>query len=301
MRLTLFHGRGGALGRGGGPTGQAVLAQAPGSVADRFKVTEEGEVIFARYGRAVIAKRHLEQVTSAWAPLASSPAADREEQQASLRFRGRRTGSAGGPGAPSVLVEADGFAAWFARISPCRRWRPADRVPPGPAGRGGRQPRGPAGDPLGVRVVADAGEPARLVRAGQRDRGGEPARRPGGHGAGLRAGVRGVAAAAGAARQRGNEPRQNGPRDRREVPRARWPGRSTAHVLAEYDPTMRSPAVTHHGRLLGRPVLSRAVALRDPYVDALSHLQCGRGGAARTGRGRPAERDAGWSGCSCSP
>ena len=61
----LFHGRGGALGRGGGPAGRAVLAQAPGSVDGRFKVTEQGEVIFARYGHPVIGQRHLEQVTSA--------------------------------------------------------------------------------------------------------------------------------------------------------------------------------------------------------------------------------------------
>ena len=65
VRLTLFHGRGGALGRGGGPAGRAVLAQAPGSVNGSFKVTEQGEVIFARYGQPAIAKRHLEQVSSA--------------------------------------------------------------------------------------------------------------------------------------------------------------------------------------------------------------------------------------------
>src|SRR5262249_56635436 len=62
VRLTLFHGRGGALGRGGGPAGRAVLAQAPGSVDGRFKVTEQGEVIFARYGHPAIAQRHLDQV-----------------------------------------------------------------------------------------------------------------------------------------------------------------------------------------------------------------------------------------------
>ena len=72
VRLTLFHGRGGALGRGGGPAGRAVLAQAPGSVNGSFKVTEQGEVIFARYGQQAIAKRHLEQVSSA-VLLASSP------------------------------------------------------------------------------------------------------------------------------------------------------------------------------------------------------------------------------------
>ena len=63
ISLVLFHGRGGALGRGGGPAGRAVLAQAPGSVDGRFKVTEQGEVIFARYGHPVIGQRHLEQVT----------------------------------------------------------------------------------------------------------------------------------------------------------------------------------------------------------------------------------------------
>src|SRR5581483_5472096 len=65
IHLTLFHGRGGSLGRGGGPVNRAILAQPPGSVARRFKVTEQGEVVFARYGNSRIAMRHLEQVTSA--------------------------------------------------------------------------------------------------------------------------------------------------------------------------------------------------------------------------------------------
>src|SRR5690606_35546592 len=65
ITLTLFHGRGGALGRGGGPANRAVLAQPPGSVDGRFKLTEQGEVIFARYGEPVIASRHIEQVAAA--------------------------------------------------------------------------------------------------------------------------------------------------------------------------------------------------------------------------------------------
>jgi len=63
--LTLFHGRGGAIGRGGGPAGRAILAQAPGSVAGRLKLTEQGEVIAARYGNLAIARRELEQLTGA--------------------------------------------------------------------------------------------------------------------------------------------------------------------------------------------------------------------------------------------
>ncbi len=118
IRLTLFHGRGGALGRGGGPAGRAVLAQAPGSVNGSFKVTEQGEVIFARYGQQAIAKRHLEQVGSA-VLLASSGRIASRTAAAAETYRdvaGRIDEAA--CAAFRQLVEADGFADWFARISP---------------------------------------------------------------------------------------------------------------------------------------------------------------------------------------
>lgn len=63
--LTLFHGRGGAVGRGGGPANRAIRAQPPSSLAGRFRVTEQGETISARYGRAEIAFRDLEQTANA--------------------------------------------------------------------------------------------------------------------------------------------------------------------------------------------------------------------------------------------
>ena len=118
VRLTLFHGRGGALGRGGGPAGRAVLAQAPGSVDGRFKVTEQGEVIFARYANPVIAQRHLEQVTSA-VLLASSPVVGERNATAARRFRpvAERMETAA-LRAYRKLVETPGFAEWLARISP---------------------------------------------------------------------------------------------------------------------------------------------------------------------------------------
>jgi phosphoenolpyruvate carboxylase len=60
-----FHGRGGSLGRGGGPTNVAILALPPGTVGGRLKMTEQGEVLAAKYAVAEIAHRELELTTSA--------------------------------------------------------------------------------------------------------------------------------------------------------------------------------------------------------------------------------------------
>jgi phosphoenolpyruvate carboxylase len=159
VRLTLFHGRGGALGRGGGPAGRAVLAQAPGSVNGSFKVTEQGEVIFARYGQQVIAKQHRGGDL--------------------LLPRRRRPDRRSRP----LGLPRSGAGRRFRRLVRARQpargdRRPAHRIQAGQTRPGAGWPRRgghhgpdrPAGDPVGLRLVADPDEPARLVRPGQRAR-----------------------------------------------------------------------------------------------------------------------------------
>jgi phosphoenolpyruvate carboxylase len=63
--LTVFHGRGGAVGRGGGPANRAIRGQPRAALRGRFRVTEQGETIAVRYGRAEIARRDLEQMVNA--------------------------------------------------------------------------------------------------------------------------------------------------------------------------------------------------------------------------------------------
>lgn len=65
IQLTLFHGRGGTIARGGGPASRAIRAQPPGTINGRFRLTEQGEIISSRYANPVLAYRHLEQIVSA--------------------------------------------------------------------------------------------------------------------------------------------------------------------------------------------------------------------------------------------
>jgi phosphoenolpyruvate carboxylase len=65
VEATLFHGRGGTIGRGGGPTHLAILSQPPGSVEGRIRVTEQGEMIQAKFGLPSVARRTLEIYTAA--------------------------------------------------------------------------------------------------------------------------------------------------------------------------------------------------------------------------------------------
>src|SRR5689334_4475256 len=276
VRLTLFHGRGGALGRGGGPAGRAVLAQAPGPVNGSFKVTEQGEVIFARYGQPAIANPHLEQVGSAVLPASSARLAERTAAAAETYSGVAARIDQAACAAFRRLVEADGFAGWFARISPLGEIGGL-RIGSRPARRG-LASAATAVDLADLRAIpwVFAWSQTRMNLPGW---------------FGLGSGLAAVADADGAdvlRRAYRDWPLFGSLLENAEMSLAKTDrligarylalgGRDdlTEMVLAEYDLTRRLVlTVTGHDRLLAnRHVLSRAVSLRDPYVDALSYLQ----------------------------
>ncbi|HTU23205.1 MAG TPA: phosphoenolpyruvate carboxylase [Gemmataceae bacterium] len=79
VTVQLFHGRGGAIGRGGGPANRAILGQPHGTVNGRLRLTEQGEMIADRYGHPAIAERHLEQVLNAVLRTSSAGQEERPE------------------------------------------------------------------------------------------------------------------------------------------------------------------------------------------------------------------------------
>jgi phosphoenolpyruvate carboxylase len=269
IRLTLFHGRGGALGRGGGPANRAVLAQAPGSVAGRFKLTEQGEAIPARYGNAAIAQRHIEQVTAATL-LASTPAVEERAAAAADRFSVvEKTLDEAARTTYHRLVKADGFAEWFGRVTPLEE---LGQLPLGsrPARRG---------------VAVSSLEDLRAIPwvfAWSQAR----VNAPGWYGLGSALSAVGDVAVLRDANQNWplfqvmleNAEMSLAKTDRRILGRYLELGdRSdlTQLMLDEHQLTTEWVLkVLDQDRLLaGRRVLGRAVELRNPYVDALSYLQ----------------------------
>ena len=119
--FTFFHGRGGSVGRGGGPTNVAILAQPAGTVGGRIKMTEQGEVVAGRYGLREIAHRELELVTGAvlvsMIGLLNAPTGEQlaQYEQAMSLMTARSIEAY-----QALIYEDDGFVSFFEQMTPIR-------------------------------------------------------------------------------------------------------------------------------------------------------------------------------------
>ncbi len=120
VRLRLFHGRGGTVGRGGGPSYEAIRAQPPGSVSGQLRITEQGEVIAAKYAEPHLARRNLEALVAA--TLESSLlsleglGSDAEDAYALLDDLAGRAQAA----YRALVHDTPGFVEWFRAATPVR-------------------------------------------------------------------------------------------------------------------------------------------------------------------------------------
>jgi phosphoenolpyruvate carboxylase len=134
LALQFFHGRGGAVGRGGGSSFEAILAQPEGTVGGRIRITEQGEVVANKYADPAIGRENLETMTAATL-LATLGRRDSDEHVAGAAIMAEL--SAASMRAYRALVYgAAGFAQFFGEATPIREIsslnigsRPASRTP----------------------------------------------------------------------------------------------------------------------------------------------------------------------------
>jgi phosphoenolpyruvate carboxylase len=115
VELTLFHGRGGSVGRGGGPTYLAIASQPPGSVDGRLRVTVQGEMIQAEFGLVGIALRTLEVYTTATLDATLAPAPPpRDEWRSAMQ----QMSDASARGYRAMVYETPSFVDYFRAATP---------------------------------------------------------------------------------------------------------------------------------------------------------------------------------------
>jgi phosphoenolpyruvate carboxylase len=119
ISLMLFHGRGGTVGRGGGPTRDAILAQPAATVQGRIKVTEQGEVVSDHYGNRRIAESQLEIFLTAVTEATLLHSQPMHDASTNARWtRAMERISAEAYDKYRSLVEGDGFIEYFRSSTP---------------------------------------------------------------------------------------------------------------------------------------------------------------------------------------
>ena len=134
IRLRLFHGRGGTVGRGGGPSYEAILAQPPGTVRGQIRLTEQGEVIGSKYANPEIGRRNLETLVAA--TLEATLLKPSKPATSEFLDAAKMLSQASMDSYRKLVYETPGFAEYFFSATPIREIaklnigsRPASRKP----------------------------------------------------------------------------------------------------------------------------------------------------------------------------
>ena len=134
IRLRMFHGRGGTVGRGGGPSYQAILAQPPGTVRGQIRLTEQGEVIASKYANPEIGRRNLETLVAA--TLEATLLQPTKPATKAFLAAAQELSNASMAAYRALVYDTAGFADYFFSATPIREIaqlnigsRPASRKP----------------------------------------------------------------------------------------------------------------------------------------------------------------------------
>ncbi|MGH6623951.1 MAG: phosphoenolpyruvate carboxylase, partial [Burkholderiaceae bacterium] len=118
VRLRLFHGRGGTVGRGGGPSYDAILAQPTGSVRGQLRLTEQGEIIQAKYADPRIGRQHLETLVAALIDASLAPPAVEPRRSAVFEAAMDEIARHSHRAYRALVYETEGFAEYFFSATP---------------------------------------------------------------------------------------------------------------------------------------------------------------------------------------
>ena len=118
ITLRLFHGRGGTVGRGGGPTYQAILSQPPGTVDGQIRLTEQGEVIASKFGNPEIGRRNLETVVAATLEASLLPQNNAPAHLAAFEKTMQSLSDAAMAAYRALVYETPGFTDYFFSSTP---------------------------------------------------------------------------------------------------------------------------------------------------------------------------------------
>jgi phosphoenolpyruvate carboxylase len=118
VKLRLFHGRGGTVGRGGGPSYQAILAQPPGTVQGQLRITEQGEVIASKYSDPDIGRRNLETLVAAALEATLLHRSDARAGETGLRDVMEELSADAFAAYRNLVYETPGFVTFFRTATP---------------------------------------------------------------------------------------------------------------------------------------------------------------------------------------